>query len=90
MIILIQLKNKLAYKLEDESFIKKVTSIDGSDEIKVYIGDESQIDDNTTIVKRTYDINGEKGSIAIIGPKRMDYAKVYGLLDYVLEQMKKK
>ena len=81
---------KLAYKLEDESFIKKVTSIDGSDEIKVYIGDESQIDDNTTIVKRTYDINGEKGSIAIIGPKRMDYAKVYGLLDYVLEQMKKK
>ena len=81
---------KLAYKLEDKSFIKKVTSSCGSDEIKVYIGSDSLVDDNTTVIKKTYDINGEKGSIAIIGPKRMDYAKVYGLLDYVLEQMKKK
>lgn len=81
---------KLAYKLEDKSFIKKVTSSCGSDEIKVYIGSDSLVDDNTTVIKKTYDINGEKGTIAIIGPKRMDYAKVYGLIDYVLDEIKKK
>lgn len=81
---------KLAYKLEDKSFIKKVTSSCGSDEIKVYIGSDSLVDDNTTIIKKTYDIKGEKGTIAIIGPKRMDYAKVYGLIDYVLDEIKKK
>ena len=81
---------KLAYKLEDKSFIKKVTSSCGSDEIKVYIGSDSLVDDNTTVIKKTYDIKGEKGTIAIIGPKRMDYAKVYGLIDYVLDEIKKK
>lgn len=81
---------KLAYKLEDKSFIKKVTSSCGTDEIKVYIGSDSLVDDNTTVIKKTYDINGEKGTIAIIGPKRMDYAKVYGLIDYVLDEIKKK
>ena len=81
---------KLAYKLEDKSFIKKVTSDSGTDEIKVYIGSDSLVDDNTTVIKKTYDINGEKGTIAIIGPKRMDYAKVYGLIDYVLDEIKKK
>ena len=81
---------KLAYKLEDKSFIKKVTSSCGSDEIKVYIGSDSLVDDNTTVIKKTYDINGEKGTIAIIGPKRMGYAKVYGLIDYVLDEIKKK
>lgn len=81
---------KLAYKLEDKSFIKKVTSDSGTDEIKVYIGSDSLVDDNTTIIKKTYDIKGEKGTIAIIGPKRMDYAKVYGLIDYVLDEIKKK
>ncbi|MGN1378910.1 MAG: heat-inducible transcriptional repressor HrcA [Bacilli bacterium] len=81
---------KLTYKLEDKSFIKKVTSDSGSDEIKVYIGSDSLVDDNTTVIKKTYDIKGEKGTIAIIGPKRMDYAKVYGLIDYVLDEIKKK
>ena len=38
----------------------------------------------------TPDINGEKGTIAIIGPKRMEYARVMGLLDYVIDEIKKK
>ena len=81
---------KLTYKLEDQNFIKEVIEDKDNDEIKVYIGGDSQVDENTTVIKRKYNINGEKGTIAIIGPKRMEYGKVFGLLDYVLEEIKKK
>ena len=80
---------KLTYKLEDPNFIKHTIEKD-NDEIKVYIGEDSEVDDNTTIIKRKYNINGESGTIAIIGPKRMEYARVMGLLDYVLDEIGKK
>lgn len=80
---------KLAYKLEDSSSIKH-TLVKDDEEIKIYIGDETELDKDATIIKRSYDINGEKGTVAIIGPKRMEYARVMGLLDYVLEEIKKK
>jgi len=81
---------KLTYKLEDKDFIKHVVEDKDSEEIKIYIGEDSEVDENTTIIKRKYDINGESGTIAIIGPKRMEYARVMGLLDYVLDNIKKK
>ncbi len=81
---------KIAYRFEDENFIKEVATDQDNEEIKIYIGEDSQIDENTTVIKRKYDINGQKGSIAIIGPTRMEYARVMGLLDYVLNEIKKK
>lgn len=82
---------KIAYKLEDEDFLSNaLISKDKDDEIKIYIGKDSKVDNNTTVIKRKYDIGGEKGVIAIIGPKRMEYARVMGLLDYVLDEIKKK
>jgi len=81
---------KLAYKLEDKEFIKHVVENKDNEEIKIYIGEDSEVDKNTTVIKRKYDINGESGTIAIIGPKRMEYARVMGLLDYVLDEIKKK
>lgn len=81
---------QLACKLEDKEFIKSVVEDKDSAEIKVYIGEDSEVDENTTIIRRKYDINGEKGTIAIIGPTRMEYGKVFGLLDYVLDEVKKK
>ena len=80
---------KLTYNLEDKGFIKHAIEKD-NDEIKIYIGEDSEVDNNTTVIKRNYDINGEKGTIAVIGPKRMEYARVMGLLDYVLSEIKKK
>ena len=35
----------------------------------------------------TYNINGEEGTIAIVGPKRMEYDKVVGLLDYITKNL---
>ncbi len=81
---------QLAYKLDDDNFIKEVVQDKDNDEIKVYIGEDSKVDKNTTVIKRKYNINGESGTIAIIGPKRMEYARVIGLLDYVLDEIQKK
>ena len=51
--------------------------------INIYIGSESEISDDMAVVKTKYNFNGEEGTIAIVGPKRMEYDKVVSLLDYV-------
>lgn len=78
---------RLANKLEDESFIQKVEENGDEDEIKVYIGEENKFDSNVTIIRKKYHINGEEGTIAVIGPKRMDYQRIVGLLEYIDEKI---
>ena len=80
---------RLANKLEDVNFIEKVSSKDENDtnEIKIYIGDESEFDPNVTIIRKKYHINGEDGTIAVIGAKRMDYQRIVSLLEYVDENL---
>lgn len=77
----------IASKFEDESFIKKIESKEEQDGINIYIGDETDFDPNVTIVKTTYKRNGEEGTIAIIGPKRMEYDRVVGLLSYISAEL---
>ena len=81
---------KLSYTLDDDKFIKEIVQDKDADEIKVYIGEDSKVDNNTTVIRRKYNINGETGTIAIIGPKRMEYARVMSLLDYALNEIQKK
>ena len=82
---------RLAQKFEDISFIKKVEQKDDNDEeIKIYIGEESEFDPNVTVIRKKYKINGEEGTIAVIGPKRMDYSKIVSLLNYVDEEVEKR
>ncbi len=79
---------RLANKLEDIDFIEKVNKKDDDEnEIKIYIGDESEFDPNVTIIRKKYHINGEEGTIAVIGPKRMDYSRIVSLLEYVDEKL---
>ncbi len=59
---------------------------DGKD-INVYIGKESEISEDISVIKTKYNFNGEEGTIAIIGPKRMEYAKVISLLNYIKENI---
>lgn len=72
---------KIINKFEDEDLIKKIEEKEQG--INIYIGDENEFDPNVTVVKTKYNRGGEKGTIAIIGPKRMEYAKVVGLLEYI-------
>lgn len=78
---------RLANKLEDKDFITRVEEKSHEDEIKVYIGEETDFDSNVTIIRKKYHINGEEGTIAVIGPKRMDYQKVVGLLEYIDDEI---
>ena len=58
--------------------------------IQVYIGDESPIQNmkDCSVVTATYELDeGMKGTIGIIGPKRMDYDKVVGTLKSLMHQL---
>lgn len=76
---------RLISKFEDESLVRKIEEV--SDGVNVYIGDESDFDSDVTVIKSKYNVNGEEGTIAIVGPKRMEYDKVVGLLEYINENL---
>ena len=60
--------------------------------IQVYIGAESPVNSmkDCSIVTATYELEeGVSGTIGIIGPKRMDYQKVVGNLQTMMEQLDK-
>lgn len=81
---------RIAEKLEDESFKNMLNDIDGNEELKIYIGQDSNFDDNVTVIKRKYKSKGEEGTIAIIGPKRMEYERVVSLLNYMADKLEEK
>ncbi len=68
-------------KLENVELVKNIETDDK--EIKVYIGNENNFDPDTTVIKTSYNVNGEVGTLAIIGPKRMEYDKVVTLLNFL-------
>ena len=68
--------------------VNKIEETD--DEVKVYIGKESEFDDNVTIVKTKYIADGREGTIAIIGPKRMEYERVVNMLEFIKEHIERR
>ena len=79
---------RIVNKFDDESLVRKIEET--GDGINVYIGDDSQFDPNVTVIKTKYNLNGEEGTIAIVGPKRMEYDRVIGLLEYLSNELNKK
>lgn len=58
--------------------------------IQVYIGNEMPVASmrDCSVVTATYDLgDGMKGTVGIIGPKRMDYEKVVGVLENIMKQL---
>ncbi|MCR5595154.1 MAG: heat-inducible transcriptional repressor HrcA [Lachnospiraceae bacterium] len=58
--------------------------------IQVYIGEETPVEgmEDCSVVAATYELEeGMKGTIGIIGPKRMDYDKVIGTVKSMLHQL---
>ena len=78
---------RIVGKLDDESLVRKIEET--GEGINVYIGEENEFDPNVTVIKSKYKINGEEGTIAIVGPKRMEYDRVIGLLEYINEELDK-
>ncbi len=72
---------ELLNKFDDDNMVKKIEA--DNNDINVYIGHESNFDDDVSVIKTKYVVNGEEGTIAIVGPKRMDYERVVSLLDFI-------
>ena len=77
-------------KRELTELVRERLSDDESTGIQVYIGKESKMQtmEDCSIVTATYDLGeGMKGTIGIIGPKRMDYDKVIDNIKNVKKQL---
>lgn len=81
------IKNVIS-KFESEEIVSKIEETE--DEVKIYIGKESEFDDNLTVIKTKYKTFDNEGTIAIIGPKRMEYERVVTMLEYIKEQLEKR
>ena len=73
-------------KLDDEEVLREIEA-DDDNNIKVYIGKESNIDDDVTVIKTKFKSGNEEGTLAIVGPKRMDYERVVSMLEFIKEQV---
>lgn len=75
-------------KLESKTLLRNIEE-DDDNNIKVYIGDETNIDSDVTVIKTKFKNGYEEGTIAIIGPKRMEYDRVVSLLEYMKENIER-
>ncbi|MCI8521149.1 MAG: heat-inducible transcription repressor HrcA [Clostridia bacterium] len=78
--------------LEDKENLKKLIESSSSDGIEAKIGKENdfEIMKDCSLVSMNYSL-GEKtaGKLAVIGPKRMNYAKVFASLDLISSEIDK-
>lgn len=79
--------------LEDKKSLKELVARSGGDsKVSVSIGSENEIEElsNSSIVTVNYSLNNKTaGRIGVIGPKRMDYAKVIASLNCISEHLDK-
>jgi heat-inducible transcriptional repressor len=79
-------------KKELTQLIDETLSAGSEDEhgIQIYIGEEAPVRNmkDCSIVTATYEMpEGAKGTIGIIGPKRMDYKKVVSTLKSLTDEL---
>lgn len=81
-----KIKDMIA-KLENIDLVKRIET--GEDDINIYIGEENEFDPDVTIVKTHYAVGNDEGTLAIIGPKRMEYERVVTLLNFLKNYIEK-
>ncbi len=79
---------KIFNKLDDENILEMVE--EDNNDINIYIGKESNLDDDVTVIKTKYKSPKDEGTIAIIGPKRMEYDRVVSMLEFIKENIENK
>ena len=85
-----ELITALEEKQQLTEFVHETFASEENKGIQVYIGDEAPIQTmkDCSIVTATYELEeGMKGTIGIIGPKRMDYEKVITTLKSLMNQL---
>lgn len=76
---------QLLSKFDDASLINEMS--EDKNGINIYIGAENDLSDDVSVIKTKYNYNGEEGTIAIVGPKRMEYDRVITLLNYINDNL---
>ncbi len=74
-------------KLDNEERLLNIE--EKNNDINIYIGHENDLDEDVTVIKTNYQTDKDNGTIAIIGPKRMEYSRVVNLLDYIKKQIER-
>lgn len=75
-------------KLEDEETLREIKQ-DDDHNITICIGKDSNIDEDVTVIKTKFKTGTEEGTLAIIGPKRMEYDRVVAMLDFIKQNIEK-
>ncbi len=85
---------ELIYTLEEKKTLTNLVNDsleqDDNGDIRVYIGEETPVDSmkDCSVVTATYELkDGARGTIGIIGPKRMDYEKVVRTMKNIKTQL---
>ena len=83
-------KIKKLIELFDSPEVFREIEEDGANEISIHIGGED-IGDDVSIISAKVKIPGQKeGSIAIVGPKRMDYDQVVSSMEYLVNELERR
>ena len=86
-------KKLMSYLSEEQSLAHSLALPNmGGDNTRILIGPENVADElkDTSVVLASYDIgDGLRGVIGVVGPTRMDYAKVAAKLSYVADGLSK-
>ena len=72
--------------LEEEQLLCDILQIQDNDGVIVTIGGENKYSGikDCSMVKATYRIDGQVvGTVAVLGPTRMDYGKVMSVLEFM-------
>ncbi len=76
--------------LDDKKNLRHLIESSDNEKVNVKIGSEIEAEElkNSSLVTVNYSINNKPvGKLGVIGPKRMDYAKVIASLDYISSEI---
>ena len=79
-----KLRNLLGVLEEKDKLLDVISSHTTNDDgINVYIGTENDSDamSNTTLIFKNVNVGGKRLAVGVIGPKRMNYSKVIGMIN---------
>jgi len=80
---------KILQMLNSPDLLRDITK-EGDNELTIRIGEDDNDYEDVAVVSAKLKVPGQKeGSIAIVGPRRMDYSKVINYLEYVVESIEK-
>lgn len=81
---------KLLEMLESPEVFREIEN-ENNKEISIHIGGENSKDEDLSIISAKVNIPGHnEGSIAIVGPKRMDYDQVVSSMEYLVNELEKR